>query len=167
MCEGAEVLEKQTMALKAIHPRGEHYLKGTEGRHWTLRKLCTSDKQIAQLCYNHLGLISLKARPLFGLHGVHGLMIPSMPPAFQPNSSHAKRHSQGCTWSPGDVSQLRTAREFTICILHVYEIQSKDRNRTGSSGPLPAFFRDSDFLRLINILNLFLLEKNLFILVSV
>lgn len=47
---GAGVLGTGGLALKAARPRGKNYLKGTEGRHLTLRKLCTSDKQIAQLC---------------------------------------------------------------------------------------------------------------------
>lgn len=52
MCkgEGAGMSEKRMLALKATHPRGKDYLKGTEGRRLTLRKLCISDKKIAQLC---------------------------------------------------------------------------------------------------------------------
>lgn len=50
MGEGAGMLEHRILALKATRRRGKNYLKGTEGRHFTLRKLCTSDKQIAQLC---------------------------------------------------------------------------------------------------------------------
>lgn len=49
MSKVAGVLEKRTLALKVSHSRGKNYLKGTEGRHLPLRKLCTSDKQIAQL----------------------------------------------------------------------------------------------------------------------
>lgn len=52
MCQCMKGLdaEKGIQALAATHPRGKNYLKGTEGRHLTLRKLCTSDKQIVQLC---------------------------------------------------------------------------------------------------------------------
>lgn len=68
--------------------------------------------------------------------------------------SYASWHLQACTWCPRDISELRTAQEFTTGVTYFHEI-----HWTGSVTIPHGFFRQNNVLGLINIFHVFLVEK--------